>query len=85
MLRPMILGIVGKFGDQDVINEAKKRFERHIAGDLIDPNIREDVYIIVSRYGDESTQEALRKVMKTIFKLIFVFSLRIFSYTLLQI
>ncbi len=62
----MILGIVGKFGDQDVINEAKKRFERHIAGDLIDPNIREAIYIIVSRYGDETTQEALRKVMKTI-------------------
>jgi len=66
MLRPMILGIVGKFGDQDVINEAKKRFERHITGDLIDPNIREAVYVIVSRYGDESTQEALRKVMKAI-------------------
>ncbi len=68
MLRPMILGIVGKFGDQNVINEAKKRFERHIAGDLIDPNIRGDVYVIVSRYGDETTQEALRKVMKTILK-----------------
>ncbi|CAF4439890.1 unnamed protein product, partial [Adineta steineri] len=34
MLRPMILSIVGKSGDQDVINEAKKRFERHIAGEL---------------------------------------------------
>ncbi len=66
MLRPMILGIVGKFGDPDVINEAKKRFEHHITGNLIDPNIREAVYVIVSRYGDESTQEALRKVMKTI-------------------
>ncbi|CAF1258735.1 unnamed protein product [Adineta steineri] len=62
MLRPMILSIVGKSGDQDVINEAKKRFERHIAGDLIDPNIREAVYAIVSRYGDEKTQEELRKL-----------------------
>jgi hypothetical protein len=68
MLRPMILAVVGKSGDQDVINEAKKRFERHIAGDLIDPNIRGAVYIIVSRYGDESTQEALRKVRYLIFK-----------------
>ncbi|CAF3529462.1 unnamed protein product [Rotaria sordida] len=62
MLRPMILGIVGKSGDQNVIDEAKKRFERHIAGDLIDPDIRGAVYVIVSRYGDESTQEALRKL-----------------------
>ncbi len=66
MLRPMILAILAKFGDQHVINEAKKRFQHHIAGDLIDPNIREAVYVIVSYYGDESTQEALRKVMKTI-------------------
>ncbi|CAF2126464.1 unnamed protein product [Rotaria magnacalcarata] len=62
MLRPMILSIVGKSGDQNVIDEAKKRFERHIAGDLIDPNIRGAVYVIVARYGDESTQEALRKL-----------------------
>ncbi|CAF3668954.1 unnamed protein product [Rotaria socialis] len=62
MLRPMILGIVGKSGDQDLINEAKKRFERHIAGDLIDENIRGAVYVIVSHYGDESTHEALRKL-----------------------
>ena len=65
MLRPMILRIMGKSGDQDVINEAKKRFERHIAGDLIDPNIRQAVYVIVSRYGDESTQEALHKLYVT--------------------
>jgi len=62
MLRPMILGIVGKSGDEDVINEAKKRFQRHINGDLIDPNIRGAVYVIVSRYGDENTQEELRKL-----------------------
>jgi len=62
MLRPMILGIVGKSGDEEVINEAKKRFKRHIAGDLIDPNIRGPVYVIVSRYGDENTQEELRKL-----------------------
>ncbi|CAF0814722.1 unnamed protein product [Adineta steineri] len=62
MLRPMILSIIGKSGKQDVIDEAKKRFERHIAGDLIDPNIRGAVYVIVSRYGDEKTQEELRKL-----------------------
>jgi len=62
MLRPMILNIVGKSGDQDIINEGQKSFERHLQGDLMNPNIRGAVYVIVSRYGDETTQEQLRKV-----------------------
>lgn len=60
MLRPMILSILGKSNDQTVIDEARKRFERHLRGDLIDPNIRGAVYVIVSRHGDEQTQESLR-------------------------
>jgi len=68
MLRPMILSIVGKSGDQQVINEAQKRFQRHLEGDLIDPNIRGAVYVIVSRYGDETTQEQLRQVKEINFK-----------------
>jgi cell division GTPase FtsZ len=68
MLRPMILTISGKSGDEEVIAEAKKRFERHIKGDLIDPNIRGAVYVLVSRYGDEKTQEELRKVKEIHFK-----------------
>ncbi|CAF2601290.1 unnamed protein product [Rotaria sp. Silwood2] len=65
MLRPMILSIMGKSGDQAIIDEAKKRFPSHINGDLIDSNIRAAVYIIVSLYGDENTQEELRKLYKT--------------------
>jgi puromycin-sensitive aminopeptidase len=64
MLRPMILGLMGKSGDQGIIDEAKKRFQRHVNGDLINPNIRGAVYGIVSRYGDESTQEELRRLYK---------------------
>ncbi|CAF4409199.1 unnamed protein product [Rotaria sp. Silwood2] len=62
MLRPMILTIVGKSGNQAVIDESKNRFARHIAGDLIDPNIRGAVYTIVSCYGDETTQKELRQL-----------------------
>jgi puromycin-sensitive aminopeptidase len=64
MLRPMILGLMGKSGDQGIIDEAKKRFQRHVNGDLINPNIRGAVYGIVSRYGDENTQEELRTLYK---------------------
>ncbi|UJR20817.1 hypothetical protein I4U23_023929 [Adineta vaga] len=62
MLRPMILGLMGKSGDQAVIDEAKKCFKKHLAGELIDPNIRGAVYGLVSRYGDETTQEELRNL-----------------------
>ena len=64
MLRPMILSIMGKSGDQAIIDEAKKRFQQHINGNLIDPNIRGAVYVIVSRYGDETTQQELHKLYK---------------------
>ncbi|CAM4758864.1 unnamed protein product [Rotaria magnacalcarata] len=64
MLRPMILSIMGKSGDQAIIDEAKKRFQQHIDGNLIDPNIRGAVYVIVSRYGDETTQQELQKLYK---------------------
>ncbi|CAF4602604.1 unnamed protein product [Rotaria sp. Silwood1] len=64
MLRPVILSFMGKSGDQAIIDEANKRFQSHINGDLIDPNIRAAVYIIVSCSGDENTQEELRKLYK---------------------
>ena len=60
----MILRIMGKSGDQLIIDKAKKRFKQHLNGDLIDSNIREDVYAIVSPYGDENTQEELRNLYK---------------------
>ena len=65
MLRPMILNIMGKSGDQAIIDEAKKRFQQHLNGNLIDSNIRGAVYAIVSRYGNENTQEELRKLYQT--------------------
>ncbi len=65
MLRPIILSIMGRSGDQRIIDEAKKRFKQHLNGDLIDPNIREAIYTIVSFYGDENIQEELRNLYKS--------------------
>jgi len=62
MLRPIVLNIVGKSGDESVVKEAQKRFERHLNGDLIDPNIRGTVYALVARFGNEQTQEQLKKL-----------------------
>ena len=60
MLRPMVLNIMGKSGDESIIAEAKTRFQQHLKGELINPNIRGAVYAIVARYGDETTQEQMR-------------------------
>jgi puromycin-sensitive aminopeptidase len=64
MLRAIALDAVGTAEDQAVIDEARKRFKRHINGDLIDPNIRLAVYGIVSLYGDEDTLKEFRKLYK---------------------
>ena len=64
MLRPMILSIMGKSDHSPVIDEARRRFNEHLNGNLIDPNIRGAVYAIVSRHGDETTQEALKKLYR---------------------
>jgi puromycin-sensitive aminopeptidase len=64
MLRAIALDAVGTSEDQAVIDEARKRFKRHINGDLIDPNIRLAVYGIVSLYGDEDTLKEFRKLYK---------------------
>lgn len=58
----MILNIMGKSGHEGIINEAKKRFQQHIKGELMDPNIRGAVYALTSRHGDEKTHEELRKL-----------------------
>ena len=65
MLRPMILSIMGKSDNQSVVDEARKRFNEHLNGNLIDPNIRGAVYAIVSRHGDDKTQDALRQLYQT--------------------
>ncbi len=64
MLRPMVIASMGTSGDQAVIDEAGKRFKRHINGDLINPDIRSSVYSIVSLYGDENTLKELQKLFK---------------------
>ncbi|CAF1549163.1 unnamed protein product [Adineta steineri] len=50
-----VIRIMGKSGDQAIIDEAKNRFQQYINGNLIDPNIRPAVYVVVSHYGDENS------------------------------
>ena len=54
LLRSVILGALGKAGDQEVGLEAKRRFDLHAASTtLISPDIRAAVYRIVANQGRE--------------------------------
>jgi len=65
MLRATILHIIGRSGDEIVVNEAKQRFQRHLNGDFIDPNLRDAVYALVSYFGDEQTHEQFKGLYET--------------------
>lgn len=56
LLRPLILGMAGKCGDEAVLKEARARFERFITGDhdAIHPNLRGVFYSLVIRNGGQA-------------------------------
>jgi aminopeptidase 2 len=56
LLRPLILGMAGKCGDEGVLKEARVRFDRFVAGDseAIHPNLRGVVYSLVIRSGGQA-------------------------------
>ena len=55
MCRATVLRCLGINGDEDVQKEARKRFENHLAGVLIDANLRSAVYAAVLVDADEET------------------------------
>jgi len=56
LMRPLILGMAGKCGDEVVLKEARVRFDRFIAGDssAIHPNLRGVVYSLIIRNGGQA-------------------------------
>ena len=55
MCRASILSMLGLNGDEDTIAEAKKRFEDHLDGKLINADLRSAVYSSVLTEADEAT------------------------------
>lgn len=66
LLRPLILGMAGKCGHEQVLNEAKKRFQQFFLGDseAIDPNLRSVVFNMISAVGGKEEFEKLFKLYK---------------------
>jgi aminopeptidase 2 len=61
LLRPLILGMAGKCGHEQVLDEAIERFQRFYSGDsaAIDPNLRSVVFNMVSAFGGQDEFEKL--------------------------
>ena len=63
MLRSLVIGLLGRYGDPDMITEAKCRFDNHITEkDSIPADIRTAVFSAVLSNGDETTFDKLVEV-----------------------
>jgi len=65
LLRSLVLSRLGWCGDEDVILEAKKRFEGHVSGKATIPaDLRAAVYKTVLSVGDEETYNTMLKLYR---------------------
>lgn len=64
LLRPIIISTLGKFGNKEIIKEAKNKFKKIINGDYINPNIHHAIYIIVATWGNKKEYQILIKQYK---------------------
>jgi len=66
MLRSLVIGRIGRAGDQSVINESRKRFEAHCSGSsVLVADLRHAVYSTVVKHGTVDDYEKLLKLYKT--------------------
>jgi len=56
LLRPLVIGMAGRCGEQAVLDEARVRFDRFLAGDQasIHPNLRPVIYNLIIRSGSRT-------------------------------
>lgn len=62
LLRSLVLRNAAAYGDEEVIEEAKERFDSFFANGELDPDIRQMVYAVVAENGDESDYKKLLTV-----------------------
>jgi len=65
LLRSMVLVTLGKLGDREIIQEAKRRFDVFLKKrDTLRPDLREVVFSIIAWTGDEKIHKKLIKIYK---------------------
>lgn len=63
MLRSLVIGQLGRFGDVKTIEHAKKKFDDHVSGkSSIPADLKSAIFNTCLANGDESTFEQLIKV-----------------------
>ena len=63
LLRPLVIGALGQFGDPAVVAEAGKRFAAFETNPAaLPPNLREPVLDIVGHHADQATWERLKQL-----------------------
>uniref|UniRef100_A0A8W8IJS7 Aminopeptidase n=1 Tax=Magallana gigas TaxID=29159 RepID=A0A8W8IJS7_MAGGI len=63
MLRELALTRLGKYGDEETVTEARKRFENHVSGKVPLPaDLKGPVYLTVMVNGDETTFNQMMKL-----------------------
>jgi len=63
MLRSLVIGQYGHYGDPDTIEEAKKRFQDHVEGTTSLPaDLKGAVFSLALANGDETTFDQLVQV-----------------------
>ncbi len=65
LLRPRLIGLAGRCGDDDVIAECRKRFGLHLQGQLIPADLRGSVYSVVARHGATDDYDELFELYKS--------------------
>lgn len=66
MLRNLLIGRMGRCGDEQVVEEAKKRFRNHRDGkEKLPGDLRSAVYAIVLQHGNEADLEDMLKLYRS--------------------
>ena len=64
LLRNSIIGSIGKLGDDEILEEAQKRFANFLKSGSLNPDLRSAVYSLVAWNGNKKTYQLLRKLYK---------------------
>ena len=68
LLRPLILGMTGKCGNESVLKQARELFEQFWSGDFtaIDPNLRSTIFNLIMSHGGTEEFDKMFSLYKTL-------------------
>jgi tricorn protease interacting factor F2/3 len=64
LLRSTVISSLGKLGDDEILDDAQKRFSSFLKSNSLNPDLRSTVYSLVAWNGDKETYQLLRKMYK---------------------